>query len=95
MNLSSRSLPFREPGCRYVCRGHIIVAVNPLPLSANPAPRNVSLSAAILAGRQVTSRAEEDPGIADSDGDVVVGNDGREEEGGWIRRCARGDFDLV
>ena len=71
-----------------MCAGHIIVAVNPLPLSANPAPRNVSLSAAILAGRQVTSRAEEDPGIADSDGDVVVGNDGREEEGGWIRRDA-------
>jgi len=32
----------------------------------------------------VTSRAEEDPGIADSDGDVVVGND----EGGMIGRVA-------
>lgn len=43
-----------------------------------------------LAGRQVTSRAEEDPGIADSDGDVVVGNDGRDDR---MRRG--GDFDLV
>lgn len=36
-----------------------------------------------LAARQVTSRADEDPAIADSDGDVVVEND------------ARRDFDLV
>jgi len=76
LNISSRSLPFLQAVCVCVCTQHSVV-VNPR------RPHQRFIERHNLAACQVTSRADEDPGIADSDGDVVVEND------------AGRDFDLV
>jgi len=83
LNISSRSLPFLKPACVCVhaaqCRRKPTSTTSP---TRRPGYPERFIERHNLAARQVTSRADEDPGIAD-DGDVVVEND------------AGRDFDLV
>lgn len=87
LNISSRSLPFLKPARMSVCVHAAQSRRKPTSSTTSPTRRlgysERFIERRDLDARQVTSRADEDPAIADSDGDVVVEND------------ARRDFDLV
>lgn len=72
LNISSRSLPFLKPACMCVhaaeYRRKLMSTTSP---TRRPGYPKRFIERRDLAARQVTSRADEDPGIADSDGNVV------------------------